>query len=383
MNTALLDPPAEAVKHGSSTDRPILSGASDCSGPLVSLRVQRLREALQRPEYKAKKSEELKKRREAGWKPKTNTPAAIAARERVAERLRGVKRKPEHIAGMLAANAKRRKPKPIPRPCECGCGGMTVTRFIHGHNHKGIKHSATWKAKQSEGLRRAYQEGKFQHIVNQSAEFIEKRVRSLRGRVRPEATCKATSEGVKKAWAEGKYHTEAVINNRKVNLSRVGASAEQMNVIRQKVDMEKLKATNSEKLKSQMAEWKAEGKLDAIRRKAGNAKGMPDHLAAKQWHIRSPMGEVYHFSNLAAWARRNKHLFVDDREHSKTPFWKRIAGGITDLLKSNGRSCSYRGWVAVGKSEHVNGAPDLLGRDVSVQNDLDQRTGRADLGNHD
>jgi formate-dependent nitrite reductase cytochrome c552 subunit len=181
--------------------------------------------------------------------------------------------------------------------------------------------------------------------------------------------CKATSEGVKKAWAEGKYHTEAVINNRKVNLSRVGASAEQMNELRAKVDMEKLKATNSEKLKSQMAEWKAEGKLDAIRRKAGNAKGMPDHLAAKQWRIRSPRGEVYHFSNLAAWARRNKHMFVDDHPHSKTPFWKRIAGGITDLLKSNGRSCSYRGWVAVAKSEHVNGAPDLLGRDVSVQND--------------
>lgn len=31
MSTALLDPPAEAVKHGSSTDSPILLGASDCS----------------------------------------------------------------------------------------------------------------------------------------------------------------------------------------------------------------------------------------------------------------------------------------------------------------------------------------------------------------
>jgi len=30
MSTALLDPPAEAVKHGSSTDSPILLGASDC-----------------------------------------------------------------------------------------------------------------------------------------------------------------------------------------------------------------------------------------------------------------------------------------------------------------------------------------------------------------
>ncbi len=34
MNTALLETSLEAVKHGSSTDRPILSGASDCSGPL-------------------------------------------------------------------------------------------------------------------------------------------------------------------------------------------------------------------------------------------------------------------------------------------------------------------------------------------------------------
>jgi N6-adenosine-specific RNA methylase IME4 len=31
MSTALLDSPAEAVKHGSSTDSPILLGASDCS----------------------------------------------------------------------------------------------------------------------------------------------------------------------------------------------------------------------------------------------------------------------------------------------------------------------------------------------------------------
>lgn len=31
MNTALLETSSEAVKHGSSTDRPIFSGASDCS----------------------------------------------------------------------------------------------------------------------------------------------------------------------------------------------------------------------------------------------------------------------------------------------------------------------------------------------------------------
>lgn len=307
----------------------------------------------------------MRRRLDAGWRPKTNTAACIAGRKRVAESMRGVKRKPEHMAALLESNKRRMKPKPEPHPCECGCGGMTVARFIHGHNHRGRKHSPSWVAKQSEGLKRAYGEGKIQHVINQTPEFIEKRTRLLRGRKRPATACIATSEGVKKAWAAGRYNTEAVIKNRRMNLKRVGKSAEYMEIIRQKVDFEKRDIANGERLKSKMAEWKASGEINEIRRRAGNARGMIDHIAAKQWQIRSPRGIIYRFSNLAEWARKNQDLFEDDRPNSKTPFPKRIAGGITDLLKSSGRSCSYRGWVAVAKSEFVNGFPDLLGRDKS------------------
>lgn len=254
--------------------------------------------------------------------------------------------------------------------CACGCGQPLVRaasvslakfkkqRYIKGHFYK----DKAFQQKRIAGIKRAFGEGKMQHAVHQTPEFIEKRVRSLRGRKRPKAACEATAVGVRKAWAEGKYHTEAVINNRKVNLCRVGGTPEQMDAIRGKRDMEKLKANNSEKLKNQMAKWKESGKLDDIRRKAGNLKDTPDHLAAKRWIIRDPQGKIHSFSNLASWARKHTHLFVDDRPESKAPLWLRIAGGITDLLKANGRSCSYRGWVAVSKAELESGGADLLER---------------------
>lgn len=117
-----------------------------------------------------------------------------------------------------------------------------------------------------------------------------------------------------------------------------------------------------------MKTWKESGKLDDIRRKAGNAEGMLDHLSAKVWIIRDPFGNIFKFSNLSEWARQNEHRFVDDRPESKAPFWKRIAGGFCDLLKKDGKSCSYRGWTAVSNLELDNGGRDLLGRDYFMQN---------------
>jgi hypothetical protein len=299
-----------------------------------------------------------------------------AAKKAEANRKRSESMKRAWATGKGTLGEKSRREE---MPCKCGCGKMAELDRLYakgcydpGAAHRGKKHGDEWKAKQSEGVKRAYGEGKMQHAINQTPEFIEKRIRKLRGRKRPEDACIATGIGVRKAWAEGKYHTEAVINNRKVNLSRVGGTREQMDAIRGKRDMEKLKADNSERLKNQMEEWKESGQLDDIRRKAGNAAGMLDHLAAKVWIIRDPYGNPHKFSNLAEWARQNEHRFVDDRPESRAPFWKRIAGGITDLLKKDGRSCSYRGWTAVSKLELDAGGMDLLGRDYFQQNASDQ-----------
>lgn len=268
-------------------------------------------------------------------------------------------------------------------PCKCGCGKMVKPGrqyakgcYDPGAAHRGKKHSEEWRAKQAEGVKRAYREGKMQHAVNQTPEFIEKRIRKLRGRKRAESVCKATAAGVRKAWAEGKYHTVVVINGRKQNISRVGATPEHMEAIRKKRDIEKCNADNAKRMKVQMDEWKASGKLGTIRRKAGNAAGMLDHLAAKVWIIRDPYGNTHKFSNLAEWARQNEHRFVDDRPESRASFCRRISGGIVSLLKKDGRSCSYRGWTAVSKLELDAGGRDLLGRDYFQQNSRIEGTPR-------
>jgi hypothetical protein len=290
----------------------------------------------------------MRTRRAAGWKPKTNTPAVLAARERLAEKLRGVKRKPEHIAAMLAANESRRKPKPEPQPCGCGCGAMTLARYIHGHNGKGKRHTPERCEKMAEGMKKAHERGAFEDGCK------KRRQKTLAGRPKCKCGCGLPVGRRGGHYAPGCFDATTPENRAKALQAR---------------DWKILSPQYSKQMAAQMKEWKDSGKLEAMRHKAGIAKGMPDHIAAKQWHIRSPRGLVYKFSNLAEWSRRHQGLFVDDRPESKAPFWLRIAGGITDLLKANGRSCSYRGWVAVSKSELVNGAPDLLGRDVSVQND--------------
>lgn len=222
-------------------------------------------------------------------------------------------------------------------------------------------------AKRSESLKAAYRQGKMQHAVHQTPEFIEKRIRTLRGRKHSEQRRHQLSEGIKKAWEKGCYHTATAIETRKKHLCRVGASPKRMDELRAMVDKAKLAVENSEKMKAQMKEWKASGKLDEVRRKAGNGIGMLDHISAKVWIIRDPRGKIYKFSNLREWARNHHHLFEDDRPESRAPFWRRIADGMAALLAMSGRSCSYRGWTAVSKLEIDQGGVDLLGRDYFTQ----------------
>lgn len=118
-------------------------------------------------------------------------------------------------------------------------------------------------------------------------------------------------------------------------------------------------------------------KLEKIRANAQARIGIPgtggniageENSCAHHWIIRSPRGEIYKFTNLAEWARKNEHLFLpDERPNSKTKLSGRIQTGIGMLYEVRGRCCSYRGWTAVSRLELVNGGGDLLGRDVSVQ----------------
>ena len=131
-----------------------------------------------------------------------------------------------------------------------------------------------------------------------------------------------------------------------------------------KRDWEKLSPQYAKRMSAKVMEWKKTGQYQEIRRTAKLARGMPDHLAAKQWVVRNPYGKLYSFPNLNEWARQHEHLFKDTRPDSKQPFWLRISGGIRAVLAKRGKSCSYKGWVAVSKRELVEEAGyDLLQRD--------------------
>lgn len=246
--------------------------------------------------------------------------------------------------------------------CACGCGAVVTPdergrarRFIRNHHRTGIKDSPETVCKRVEAVKRAWADpSKMVAVRHQSPELVERRMCKIRGRKIPAERVARQREAVKAAWAAGKYD------------GKCGGSAEHMASIRRFIDMDKFRADQSKLMASRMKEWKESGQLDEIRRKAGNATGMPDHMCAKAWTIRDPRGVLFSFSNLSEWARQHAHLFEDCAPASRQPHWRRIAGGIGELL-TKGRSCSYRGWVAVSKSELETGAPDLLARDTEAK----------------
>ena len=265
-----------------------------------------------------------------------------------------------------------------PTLCACGCGQPVTPDdrgrsrlYLRNHHFKGKTQSPKWVAKKVAGMKRAWADpSKLQTMRHQSPELVEKRAAAMRGRkLTPERVAEIKSD-LKNAWKAGKFS------------GLTGASAEQMAKIIKMRDMPKLCAENSVRLTAKMKEWKESGRLDEIRRKAGNAKGMPDHIAAKHWTIRDPNGLTHEFSNLGEWARRHEHLFEDCAPASKLPHWLRISGGIGDLLNAKGRSCSYRGWVAVSKTELEEGAPDPLARDKQPNSPVAKSECRRDTGGY-
>ena len=246
--------------------------------------------------------------------------------------------------------------------CACGCGAVLtpddqgrVRRFVRGHHKIGVKHSAETRAKLSAIAKRAWADPNiYIAFRDQSPEMVEKRAAKLRGRKHSPERIEQKRARVKADWQAGKYD------------GLTGASADHMRRIGQLVDMKKLREINSVLMAKKMQEWKDSGQLEKIRLKARIATGMLDHLHAKCWTIRDPSGGTYSFSNLSEWARQHEHLFEDCAPASRHPHWRRIASGISQLLKVNGNSCSYRGWVAVSKSELENGAPDFLAREMEA-----------------
>jgi len=250
-----------------------------------------------------------------------------------------------------------RKKETAKRQCACGCGELLVRR--HGTSHASFKEQKYIKGhhygspevikKVSKGLKDAHERGCFDDG------YQKRRSRTLDGRPKCKCGCGRPVRAAQAKYAKGCFDATTPENQAKARAA---------------IDMEKLKAENSVRLTDNMKKWKASGEINEMRTKAKTAKGMLDHLSAKVWVVRDPFGEAHVFSNLSEWARNNTHRFEDDRPDSVSTFHRRIAGGIRDLIKKNGRSCSYKGWTIISRMELDSGGRDLLGRQYFEPNSI-------------
>ena len=242
-----------------------------------------------------------------------------------------------------------RKPDGPARLCACGCGGVIIRpkgkshakyeaqQYIQGHHFR----VAEVARKVSSSLSAAHKRGAFRESVKTRVE------KTLSNRPRCKCGCGKPVRAAGAKYAKGCFDATTP-ENRAIALAAR--------------DWGKLSPKYSKRMKTMVKEWRDSGRLEDIKRKAKTLRGLSDHVAANVWIVRDPCGVPYKFSNLSEWARQNEWRFVDDRPHSKLPLWKRIAGGFVDLLKANGRSCSYRGWTAISKLEVNAGGSDLLHR---------------------
>jgi hypothetical protein len=294
-----------------------------------------------------------------------NHKASIETKQKMAESMR---RAWAESKGKLSNHPRRES-----KLCACGCGGHTTKgrKWIHGHTSRGKKRTTEHKQRMSVGMKQAWANpSKFVSMRTQSPELIAKRAAAIRGKQRTPEQRQEIAARVHRAWQEGKFsRPETVAKRLAVLASRTpsGCSATRMDEIRAMRDLDKLRPMWSSRMSAQIQHWKDSGQLAEIRRKSRNLKGMPNHLSAKRWLIRDPAGNLHRFSNLSEWVRRHIHLFEDKRPWSKLQFELRVARGLSDLL-SDGRSCSYLGWVAVSKSEMLDdGGVDPLERQAEPQ----------------
>ncbi len=241
-------------------------------------------------------------------------------------------------------------------------------------SHLGKRHSAEWKKNQSEGLARAWQEGKFNNVRRPDYKAIGEK---LRGRERSLKAREATAAGVKKAWRNGAYSNPETRAKHLENLKRLaktnkGAPAARMDQIRALRDMDKLRPILSATMKANSKKWREDGTMQKIvdwnrKRLTGshglgrNQWGRLDHSQAKTWEVRSPAGEHFKFTNCREWVRQNLHRFHDYRPESRLPFYIRISAGFKNIWKPRKANAPthYQGWTTVAVSERG----DLLGRD--------------------
>lgn len=144
--------------------------------------------------------------------------------------------------------------------------------------------------------------------------------------------CLNLSKSIKKAWSEGR----AKINQNSIEQAKENAS---------KFWTEHGKKKNIEGRKSL--------KFQETRKKL-----------AKEWHIRSPWNEEFHFKNLYQFIRENPNLFPPESLKPKKGGPCNAISGITRIRGDNPKAMNgWRGWTWITLTEvFQNNGEDLLAR---------------------
>lgn len=269
------------------------------------------------------------------------------------------------------------------KPCKCGCGNPARLGRLYakgcydpGAAHRGRKHGEKWKKKQAEGVKAAWADGKYEGKTRPNYEAIAAK---NRGKKRSQEAIEATRKAVKEAWSRGAYAKPETVEKRKRHLTKLhaqstGAPREHLDRIRAQRDLDKLRPVWRDNMKANVEKWRKDGTMqkncDANRKRlygghgqGKNKRGSLEHSNAKTWRIRSPLGEVFEFVNCREWVRQNIHRFQDYRPESRMPFTLRVSHGLKNIRKPKHANAPthYQGWMTLAAWERS----DLLGRDES------------------
>ena len=282
----------------------------------------------------------------------------------------------DRMRGLRAQWESQRAARIMSQPCSCGCGTVIhrnengyLAPSVRGHLMRGKTRPTEWKEKQAAGVKRAWDEGKYEGKPRPDYGVIAAK---NRGQKRSTEHNDAQREKIKRQIAAGAFSTPEAkknarismrksIDRRKAEGKRLGRTAEQMREIADKRDMEALASLHRERMLGHHGFGTGE-------------QGRSDHFAAGTWAVCSPTGVIYRFTNLRGWCWKNQQLFVNedatyanarDWRHTKNPLWLRAFNGLRELASKRGRSCSWRGWTLVGHGEITQGT-DLLGRDEAT-----------------
>jgi len=217
------------------------------------------------------------------------------------------------------------------RPCQCGCGtplpfDKPERRFIHGHNHRGLKHDKQWTENQAKGAQESWKDAdKYRTLRHPSAELVERRVAKLRGRKRPAEVMLKVSKALPGRPLSPEHRIKCSKNWFKgpQSLSPEAESRRRKSI--------------SESRKGCHGYGRA-------------ARDRLDHAKALHWVIKDPQGVPHEFDNRQSWARGNEYRFLpDDRPDSKLPLWERFVAGMERM--------HWKGWTLVTVREQAQNDP--------------------------